>query len=60
MYPVDPIHPTLYRERQELLAREARLAGRLRAARRERAAASDRRTSTLSERVMALLEKGWA
>ena len=58
MYPVDPIHPTLYRERQELLAREARLAGRLRAARRERAAASERRTSKLSGRVMALLEKG--
>ncbi len=51
MYPIDPIHPTLYRERQELLAREARedrLAGQLRAARRERAAASGRRTSGFS------------
>ena len=58
MYPVDPIHPTLYRERQELLAREARearLAGRLRAARRGRAAARDRRTSGFSGRAMALL-----
>ena len=58
MYPIDPIHPTLYRERQELLAREARearLAGRLRAARQERAAAGDRRTSGFSGRAMALL-----
>ncbi len=58
MYPIDPIHPTeLYRERQELLAREARearLAGQLRAARRERTAPSDRRTSDFSGRVMAL------
>ena len=57
MYPIDPIHPTLYRERQELLAREARearLAGQLRAARRELAAASGRRTSSFSGRVMAL------
>jgi hypothetical protein len=57
MYPIDPIHPTLYRERQELLAREARearLAGQLRAARRQRTATSDRRTSNFSGRVMAL------
>jgi hypothetical protein len=58
MYPIDPIHPTLYRERQELLAREARearLAGQLRAARRERTATSDRRTSDyFPGRVMAL------
>src|SRR4028118_1344610 len=43
MYPIDPIHPTLYRERQELLAREARearLAGPLRAARPRPAAAA--------------------
>jgi hypothetical protein len=57
MYPIDPIHPALYRERQQLLAREARkarLAERLRAARRERAAAGDRRTSGFSGRAMAL------
>ena len=57
MYPIDPIHPTLYRERQELLAREARdarLARQLRAARRERTATSDRRTSSFSGRAMAL------
>jgi hypothetical protein len=58
MYPIDPIHPPeLYRDRQELLAREARdarLAGQLRAARRERTATSDRRTSDSSGRVMAL------
>ena len=40
MYPIDPIHPTeLYRERQELLAQEARdvrLAGQLRAATSDR------------------------
>ena len=55
MYPIDPIHPTLYRERQELLAREARLAGQLRAARREWAAASGRRTSGFAGRATALL-----
>ncbi len=58
MYPIDPIHPTLYRERQELLAREARearLAGQLRAARRERAAGSGRRAPGFSGRAMALL-----
>ncbi len=58
MYPIDPMHPALYRERQELLAREAReahLAGQLRAARRERAAASGRRTSGFSGGAMALL-----
>ena len=55
MCPIDPIHPTLYRERQELLAREARLAGQLRAARRELAAASGRRTSGFGGRAMALL-----
>ena len=58
MYPIDPIHRTLYRERQELLAREARearLTGRLRAARGGRTAASDRRTSGFSGRAMALL-----
>ena len=58
MYPIDPIHPTLYRERQQLLAREARearLAGQLRAARRERAAASGRRTPGFPGRAMALL-----
>ena len=58
MYPIDPIHPTeLYRERQELLAqeaRDARLARQLRAARRERTATSDRRTSDFSGRAMAL------
>ncbi len=58
MYPIDPIHPTeLYRERQELLAqeaRDARLARQLRAARRERTATSDRRTSSFSGRAMAL------
>jgi hypothetical protein len=57
MYPIDPIHPTLYRERQELLAREARearLAGQLREARRERAAASGRRTPGFAGRAMAL------
>jgi hypothetical protein len=57
MYPIDPIHHTLYRERQELLAqeaREARLAGQLRATRRERAAASGRRASGFSGRAMAL------
>jgi hypothetical protein len=58
MYPIEPIHPTeLYRERQELLgqeARETRLTGQLRAARRERTAPSDRRTSDFSGRVMAL------
>jgi hypothetical protein len=57
MYPIDPIHPTLYRERQELLAREARearLAEQLRAARRKRSAASGRRTSSFAERAMAL------
>jgi hypothetical protein len=51
MYPIDPNHPTLYRERQELLAqeaRDARLAGQL------RAATSDRRTSDFSGRAMAL------
>ena len=55
MYPIEPTHPALYRERQELLAREARLAGQLRAARRERAAASGRRTPGFSGRAMALL-----
>ena len=58
MCPIDPIHPTLYRERQELLAREARearLAEQLRAARRKRSAASGRRTSSFAERAMALL-----
>ena len=56
MYPIDPIHPTeLYRERRELLAQEARLAGQLRAARRELAAASGRRTSGFGGRAMALL-----
>ncbi len=57
MYPIDPIHSTLYRERQELLAREtrdARLARQLRAARQGRTATSDRRTSDSSGRVMAL------
>ena len=55
MYPIDPIHPTeLYRERRELLAQEARLAGQLRAARRERTATSDRRTSDFFGRAMAL------
>ena len=54
MYPVDPIHPALYRERQELLAREARLARQLRAARRGRTAAGDRRTSGFSGRAKAL------
>ena len=54
MYPIEPIHPTLYRERQELLAREARLAGQLRAARREQAAASGRRTSGFPGWAMAL------
>ena len=57
MYPIDPVHPTLYRERQELLAREARearLAGQLRAARRERTAPTDRRTSGFFGRAMAL------
>ncbi len=57
MYPIDPIHHTLYRERQELLAqeaREARLAGQLRATRRERTAASGRRASGFSGRAMAL------
>jgi hypothetical protein len=59
MYPIDPTHPTeLLRERQELLAREARearLAKQLRAARRERTATSERPTSDFSGRVMALL-----
>ena len=58
MYPIDPTHPTaLFRERHELQAQEARevrLAGQLRAARRERTAGSDRRTSGLTGRVMAL------
>ena len=57
MYPIGPIHPTLYRERQALLAREARearLAGQLRSARQERTATSDRRTSDFSGRAMAL------
>ena len=55
MYPIDPIHPTLYRERQQLLAREARLAGQLRAARRERTVERVRRTSGFTGRTMALL-----
>ncbi len=58
MYPIDPIHPTLYRERQQLLvreAREARLAGQLRAARRKQAAASGRRTSGFPGWARALL-----
>jgi hypothetical protein len=54
MCPIDPIHPTLYRERQELLAREARLAGQLRAAHWERTAPIDRRTSDYFGRAMAL------
>jgi hypothetical protein len=57
MYLIDPIHPTLSRERQDLLAREAqeaRLAGQLRAARRERTAASGRRTPGFAGRAMAL------
>ncbi len=58
MYPVDPIHPTLYRERQELLAREARearLAGQLRAARQERTAERVRRKFGFTGWAMALL-----
>ena len=58
MYPIDPIHPTeVYRERQGLLAQEARetrFARRPRAVRREQTATSDRRTSNFSGRVMAL------
>ena len=59
MYPVDPPPPTeLLRERQELLAqeaREARLARRLGAACRERTATSERRAASFPRRAMALL-----
>jgi len=58
MYLLDPNHPTeLFHARQEALmqeARDARLAGRLREARRQERTTSQRRTTRFPGRAIAL------
>jgi transcription elongation GreA/GreB family factor len=61
MYLLDPKHPAeLFHARQEALiqeARDARLAGQLREARRQERATSQRRTTRFPGRAIALWER---